>query len=284
MHSVVLSLVLLAAPIATQNFDAQIASSKIHHPETFTRVSSIVSKASELDQKKRGRFAPMTPMFRALGSDAGPALIEPLVHPERFTIPSEESARISLRAGLIEAAGSLADPANASLWRSILDSATEFYEVRAAAEALGRVANESDVATLISLAKTKGPKQVAVANGIASCRRADVARALGDLVAQNPDAQLTSTIARSLGRLGSSWAPDASTPKIAAVRAEAAKQAISVFLYAKDDARTAASDAVMAIDSPDTPTLIGAARSGASPEQNKALDDLQSRFAHNPVR
>lgn len=284
MHSLVLSFVLLATPIATQpTLDANIASSKIHHPETFARVSSIMSRASELDQRKRGPFAAMGPMLRATGPDAGPALMEPLVHPERFTMPAEESARIALRVGLIEAAGALADPNAAPLWKSIIDGSSETHEVRAAVEALGRVASEADAAYLIALARTKGPKQSAVISGMSSLRRPDAAKAIGDVVDQNDEA-LDMIACNALGHLGSSWAPDAKAAKIVLARSEAAKQAIRIFLRTKGATRTAASDAVMTIDSADTTSLIAAARTGATPDQNTALDDLAARFAKNPVR
>jgi hypothetical protein len=278
MQHLLLVLVLFGAPIAS--IDRSILSAKSQHPETFARVASIVSRADKLDHHKRGPFASMGPMFRSLGPNAGPALMEPLLHPERFAMPKEERARVALRVGLIEAAGALSDPSAAPLWRSILDESNEMHEVRAAAEALGRVASDADAAHLIALATTKGPKQQAVVSGIGSCRRIDVARALGDVGSRDP--VLAALAARSLARLGSSWAPDAA--KLVVVRSEAARQAIRILLTTSGDARTAASDALMAIDSPDTPAAISDARAGASAEQNQALDEALARFAHNPVR
>src|SRR5262245_57044812 len=116
MHSI-FSLILGGVIAAQPALDARIASSKAQHPEAFARVSAAVARASDLDRAKRGNFASMSPLLRAAGPDAGPALVEPLLHPERFAMPAEKSARIALRAGLIEAAGALSDPSMAPLWR-----------------------------------------------------------------------------------------------------------------------------------------------------------------------
>jgi hypothetical protein len=225
----------------------------------------------------------MSPMFRAIGPDAGPALLEPLVHPERFTMPKEESARIAVRAGLIEAAGALSIADAAPIWRSIVDGGAEHFEVRAAAEALGRVASETDVAHMVTLIKTRGPKQEAVIAGAGSWRRVEIARAIGDVLASG-DAKIQIACAHALGDLGGSWLKDASTPAMMTVRAEAAKQAVRLYVVASSDIRTTASDAVMTIDSPETPALIAAARASASTDQKTALDALSARFAKNPVR
>lgn len=263
-------------------FDATIANERVRHPVAFSRVASVIKSADSMDAQKRGRFVPMTPQLRAIGPDAGPALIEPLVHPERFTMPKEESARIALRAGLIEAAGSLGDSSAAPLWRSILDSGTEFFEVRAAADALGRVASESDVTKMVALIKTRGPRQEAIISGAGTWRRIEVARAIGDVM--NINAKIGMASAHALGDLGGSWLKDANTSPMVAVRGEAARQAVKLYVLSKDEVRTAASDAVMTIDSSDTATIISTARASATPDQNKALDALAARFAKNPVR
>ncbi len=278
---------LLDAPVAKStlaSFDTTIAAERVRHPVAFSRVASVIKSADSLDAQKRGRFAPMSPQLRAIGPDAGPALLEPLVHPERFAMPKEESAKIALRAGLIEAAGALSIADAAPLWRSILDGGSEHYEVRAAAEALGRVASESDVAHMAALVRTRGAKQEAIIAGATSWRRIEIARAIGDVVATNPDAKIGMTCAHALGDIGGSWLKDASTSSMLAVRGEAARQAVRLYVASSAEVRTAASDAVMTIDSPDTSAIISAARAAASADQNKALDALAARFAKNPVR
>lgn len=277
---------LLDAPVArtTQiSFDSTIAAERVRHPVAFSRVASVIKSADEADRNKRGRFAPMSPMFRAIGPDAGPALLEPLVHPERFTMPKEETARIAVRAGLIEAAGALSISDAAPLWRSIVDGGSEHFEVRAAAEALGRVASEADVAHMAALIKTRGPKQEAIIAGAGSWRRVEIAKAIGDVMNGGGD-KIAIASAHALGDLGGSWLKDASTPAMMTVRAEAARQAVRLYVTTTADVRTTASDAVMTIDSPETPSIISAAKGSATAEQKTALDALAARFAKNPVR
>ena len=260
-----------------------IAADKAKNPQAFARVSAIVSSAPELDRRKRGRYAPIGSMLRALGPTARLALLEPLVHPERFVMPAEDSARVALRAGLIEAAGATGDASAAPLWRAIVEDGAEPEEVRAAAEALGRVATDADAARLIALASEDGPRRAAVLGGLGGCRRADVAKALGAL-APKLDARLATLASRALGTMGSAWAPDAKSPSMLAVRAEAARAAVALFVAQKGDARASAGDAVMSVDAAETPAIIAAARAAASPEDQRALDALAERFTKNPVR
>ena len=284
----------LDAPARAQ-LDAAIANAKALSPQSFDGVRRAIARAGALDHGRRGRFYPMTPMFREIARasagrpGASLALLEPLLFPERFTLPSASSALIALRAGLLEAAGDLADPAAAPVYRTIIANGTEFYEVRAAVEALGKLGQDSDVAMLSHLATTSGPKQDAAIGGIGACRRVAAARALGTLAKTSLPPSRAKLLLSSLGTMASSWA--LATPHAApaaerdALRAAAAEASLAVYVAAAgEEVRAAASDAIMTIDAPTTNDLILAARSGASRETSLRLDALSIRFAHNPTR
>ena len=277
---------------APASLDASVARARREAPATFAGVASVVARADALDRSKRGRFFPMTPLLRSVTRgrpNAALALLEPLVFPERFTMPISQSARIALRAGLIEASGDLRDPAAAPVYRSIIGTATEYYEVRAAVEALGKLGADSDAAMLVSLAVTPGPKQDAAIAGMGGCRRLVASRALEQLASQRPTGARARALLWSLATMASAWAlatpnaaPSAEAP---AIRDSAAHAALAVFVGTDDPSvRLEASNALMAIDAPDTPSWIAAAKSGASPELGSALDALALRFAHNPTR
>ncbi len=276
---------------ARARLETAITAARAHEPATFDAVRTIVTRADELDRQKRGRFYPMTPILRGVThghAGSAMALLEPLVAPERFTMPRSESARIALRAGLIEAAGDQKDPAAAPVYRAIIATSTEFFEVRAAVEALGKLALDADVATLSRLVTTPGPNQDAVVAGFGSCRRAAAARALEAVVAQRPTGMAAKHLLRSLSAMGSAWA--LATPNAApaleapAIRDTSARGALAMFVATSEaDVRTDASNALVVIAAPDTPQWIADAKKTASPDLAAALDALASRLAHNPT-
>ncbi len=272
--------------------DTSIAKGRHDTPATFDAVSSVVTRADALDHQKRGRFFPMTPLLRSVTRGrpgAALALLEPLVFPERFTMPSSESARVALRAGLIEASGELRDPAAAPIYRSIITTGTEFYEVRAAVEALGRLGQDADAAMLASLATSSGPKQDAAIAGLGGCRRLVAARALAQLASQKLPGARARSVLWSLATMASAWGlatPNAAPPaELASIRDAAGRAALAVFSNPDDESvRLGAANTLVAIDPPDAPTWIAAAKKDAAPALAGALDALAARLAHNATR
>lgn len=274
---------------AHTRLEAHIQTAHTRDAAIFDAVKSIVAQADALDHQKRGRFYPMTSILRGVvrgHPGSAMALLEPLVAPERFTMPRSESARIALRAGLLEAAGDLKDPAAAPVYRAIIANETEFYALRAAVEALGKLAQDADVAMLSTLAQARGPKQDAVVSGIGACRRVAAAHALESVVAQNPTGMSAKHLARALSAMGSAWAlatPNASPALEApAVRDTTGRAALAMFV-SNVEARQDASNALVVIAAPDAPRWIADARRTASPELATALDALAARLAHNPT-
>ena len=274
---------------ARTRLETNIQSAHARDAATFDAVRGVVAQADALDHQKRGRLYPMASLLRGVvrgHSGSAMALLEPLVAPERFAMPRSESARIALRAGLLEAAGDLKDPAAAPVYRAIITNETEFFEVRAAVEALGKLGDDADVAMLATLAQTRGPKQDAVIAGMGACRRVAAARALEAVVAQSPAGMSAKHLARALSAMGSAWA--LATPNAApaleapAIRDTTARAALAMFV-SNAEARQDASNALVVIAAPDAQRWIADARRTASPELATALDALAARLAHNPT-
>ncbi|HEY1960438.1 MAG TPA: hypothetical protein VGH28_32730 [Polyangiaceae bacterium] len=269
--------------------ESSIAQARAREPGTFDAVRSIVARADGLDRRKQGRFVAMAPILRGVArghAGSAMALLEPIVAPERFALPTRDSARIALRAGLIEAAGDQKDPSAAPVYRAILASGSEFFELRAAADALGKIASDSDVAMLSSLATTPGPKQDAVIAGLGSCRRVAAAHALASIASQGKTGMAAIQLLRSLSAMGSAWtlqtAPAAEAP---AIRETTARAAFAIFVATReDDVRNEAATALVVIDHPDAPQWALTAKSSASPELASALDVLARRLTHNATR
>jgi|CXWL01.1.fsa_nt_gi hypothetical protein len=289
-----------AAPLAavsldrdsSERFGAALGPARLEAQAVAAGVLQVVTRADELDKKRRGRFFPMTPVLRQLarGATGHPALLllEPLVFPDRFAKPQSPNAQIALRAGLIEASGDFKDALAGPVYRSILANGAEFYELRAATEGMGKLGLEADVAWLAKLAVSAGPKQDAVIAGLGSCRQLAAARALATIAQSKPTEARAKRVAQSLGTMGSAWALetlDLPAADAAALRTHTARAAISLYLAASEgEVRDAASDAVMAIDAPETPGLVAAEMGKATPDGQSALAALRTRFDRNPTR
>lgn len=269
---------------------AAIQADKKVHPEAFASVRSISAKASELDARKRGRMAAMGPRFKALGPNALLPMIELVAIDAPPRGGMSDSAWTALRAGLIEAIGSHRDARGRAVFNAILESPEDnYYVVRAAAEALGRLATDDDAARLVTLSRAGGPKHKAILAGMGHCRRTVVAQELARVLGTKPSEEIARAAIGSLGDAGSAWAWK--TPSVAehdgeqsAVRAEAAKALVGAFVAYRGEVRQACSNALMMVDEPSTPSLIAAARAGAPEETVRDLDSLAARFARNPTR
>lgn len=279
----VLSLSAFAESVDRASLERSIKQARSESPAVFTRVRSLVEQADTLQHRARGRLYPFPAQLRAVTrkqSGAAFALIEPLVAPERFTMPTTPQAQLALRAGLLEAAGSLQEPSLAPLYRSFITAEEPREVVRAAAEALAKLGVDEDVVMLSRLATTEGPMQDAAISALGSAKNGKLAVVtLTSLAAAPLEVPRAKLVAGSLARVAAGWNGET------AWRADAAKGALTLFVNASsDEVRAAASDAVMVIDAPETPALIATARSGASPDLLEALGALQLRFANNPTR
>jgi hypothetical protein len=278
-------------PGARAQLVASIAAAHGRDAGAFESVRTVVARADALDHTKQGRFYPMTALLRGVTrghAGAALALLEPIVEPEHFTMPASSSARIALRAGLIEAAGDKKEPAVAPVFRAILTSGTEYFEVRAAAEALGKLALDTDVATLARLATTQGPNQDAVIAGLGDCRRIGAARALETVAGQHPTGTMAVHLLRSLELMGSAWtlaiANAAPAGEVQAIRETTARASFAMFTSTTEPyVRTDASNALIVIAAPITTQWIASARGSAPPERVADFDALAARFAHNPT-
>lgn len=267
---------------------ADIAKARAKNPEPFQAFASLRASVAELDAKKRGRLAPLTPRLRAMGPDA----LLPMLEHVAFDAPSRGSltpaAWLALRVSLLEAIGAIRDPRAVPVLIAVLDGDTdEEPVVRAAAAALGAMNTDAAAQKLVALATTPGAKQRGVVLGMGECRRESVAKALASIVDKG-DTALVHAAVKALGDVGNAWAWK--TPAVAAsgeeasTRAAAVRALVQAFVRTSGETRDAATTALLVVDSPETPALIAAAKSGASADLAAALDVLAERFAKSTAR
>jgi HEAT repeat protein len=255
--------------------------------QIFAKVARAPKIAVEMDEARRGSMTSISLPLSALGKDALFPMLEMLALDGPPRGKMTEGAWFALRVGLIEAVGMTRDTRATPVLNAILMNETEFFLVRAAAEALGRIGDDVSVKTLVRLASSPNAKQAAVLSALGECRRVGAANALAK-VATTKDEAVARVVIKSLGAVGNAWAWK--TPAVAEsgegdqVRAIAARALIQAFVQNDGYTRQKAQSALLVVNDPSTPSLIAAARKGANAELSAALDRLGARLANDPVR
>ncbi len=271
----------------------QIQAARKKHPAIFKAVEHIQDRAAILDATKKGRFAAISPKFKALGREALLPMINMLAFSARPRGHISSKAWTALRAGLLEAVGDLRDPLARPVLIAILESnTTDLNIIRAAAEALGKLGEDQDAAKLIELSRRKGLKQNAILAGMGTCRRESIAQTLAALLGKRPKAAMARPIIDALGEIGSAWVWK--TPALkhskshgeeSSIRLLAAKALVKAFVdYKEQELKQAAADALLLVDEKITPRLITSAKRGAKAGIASELDALAQRFSQNPIR
>lgn len=255
--------------------------------DTASALADLRARLPEIERTRRGRWPAVTPLLRDLGPDALPALLEEMRHPGKRPGGLRDDTWSAWRAGVVEAVGALrAREAMPLLAAALADPHGDALVVRAAAEALGKIADDRIAAELAIIARSPGPRQAAVLGGMGGCRRVACVDAVGDaLVTGQIDVVTAKSAVRSLGRAGAAWAWQTTElrgrPDADIVRHAAAEALVKAFVRWDGEVRQTASNALMAVGHPDTPNLVAISRSGAAPALVRALDGLSARFARD---
>lgn len=259
-------------------------------PDAFTRLEAAVTQAEVLDARKRGTLANTAPLFEKLGPQALWPMVERLAFDGGMARqPAQESARLALQVGLLEATGALRDARLLPLWKSLLDGPeTRRPARRAAAVALARLESLEAAEVLITLSRQEGPRGEVVREAMGECRRQVVAQALADALATASSRAEVRRLAEALGDVGSVWAWQTSQVKFRAeeeaVRHIAAKALVEAWLEYSGDVQRALTQALLRVDAPETLSLIQNVRTRSSDERRAALGTLEEKLRTNPLR
>lgn len=262
----------------------EIAQARAASPAAFSAVAALRARVGELDARKRGRLAPLTPRLAALGPAGTWALVEALAFDGALDPALPRSAQVAWQGGLLEALGRLRDARVQPLLEAAVADASLAPEVtRSATEALGLLGTDAAVAVLLAQASTPGAHRDAMLPGLGHCRRLAVADFLARaLAAASTDGERLALV-RALAHLGNAWA--LATPAGAPVKAEAprlqgvaAQALVKLFAKSQGRVREEAADALLVVDAPETPMLLAQVRA----VDPKAVDALGQRFAAMP--
>ncbi|MBM4358380.1 MAG: hypothetical protein FJ096_09755 [Deltaproteobacteria bacterium] len=273
---------------------AEVTAARRTDPDTFASVASLRNQLPELDERKRGRLATVTPALLGLGKRAVPAMLSELaVDGSRGSL--SDSAWLAWRIDLLEAIGGLRDPRAAAVLERLIEAPLrEFLLVRAAATALGKLNTQAAATRLVAASRAGAARQrLAILSGMGHCRRTLVAHRLAEALSLatrggGGDPRAVKHLARALGDVGSAWAWQTlevrATGEEASVRATAAEALVEAY---REIADAAASKvlvrAILVVDDPSTKARIAAARDRATPDQRARLDELERRVDRNPL-
>ncbi len=259
-------------------------------PAVFDRVRSVLDQAALKDRKRRGRFASLTRGLDALG----PAALLPML--EQLALQGVErgsltpTAWLAVRVSLIESVGRKHDARAVPVLVGIASKNQEYWVVRAAVEALGRIGTAEATQTVVSMTKQTGSKRRAVLSAIGDCRRPVVVQTLDGLLRGPLDYEERRLALAALGDVGNAWAWQ--TPRLkkrgeaAVVRSGAAQALVAAFVRHHDD-RVLASEiqkSLLIVEDGSTPGLIEGAKQGAGPRLAQRLDALKQKFQRFEAR
>ncbi len=267
-----------------------IAADRAARPDEYDALGRVRGLRPEVYQKRRKPTPNVGPELARLG----PGALLPMLDALAFHAPALEGGgteveRSALVVGLIDAVGALRDGRSGPVLRAVLEGALAAQDASvaaAAAEAVGKLCGDADLATLIGHAKASDPLRVASIRGLGECRRIESAERLAALIgaASDDDARL---LAAALAGVGSRFVWQASGPAAApqglAVRAVAARALVSAFAR-RPAARGRLGAAIQAVAHPDTVGLLGDARRGADADTAAAIDRLQHDLARSLSR
>lgn len=268
--------------VTASELRGRIEKQRVSDAAAFRAVHDLAARSKDLDKRARGGKAPIALQLKGMGAPAVLPLIELLA----FDRPSDVPAGVTR--DLVEGLGLLRDARSMPVLGAILDHATDASMTRTAAEAIARL--ESDDATRrldVALGSADASRRAAILAGMgASHREATVRTLAAKLADRSIDEASARAAIKSLGRAGNAWVWPTLPQKSEgpAARAASAKALVAAFVAYEGDLQQEASDALMMVDDPSTPSLVADAKRTASPKLAASLDALAARFANNPAR
>jgi HEAT repeat protein len=277
------------APVTRAALQADVNAQRALAPGAFTAVDNVVREAQALDAEKRGRIAPFARIFKRMGDQVLLPLLEVVALDGRTRGDLRDSAWSALRAGAIQAIGSIRDSRAVPVMTAILASDEgDFLVRRETAKALGRMGTPAAAAVLLAESAETRSNHAAVLDGMGWCRRVEVAAQLSKQ-AKTADAQTLPHLLTALSDIGNGWAWKTSEVRENAeqemqVREMAGKALLSAWMRLDGELAIEARKGLLVVDHPDTLTWIAQARTAAAPEIGARFDQLAERVKRSPFR
>ncbi len=261
---------------------AEIATFKQSNPAAFTEVHNVKGHLPEGYRNQRNPVPRVGRELRRLGKSALLPMLEALAIKE----PPRRGARahewVALQVGMLEAVGHLRDVRSAAVLHAIFKGKQAHDVQRSAAEAMGQLCDASSL-ELLRVSLSAGDKRTAAVHGLGQCRRLEAAKLLTTELAAVTSSGEAIVIARSLGRLGSSWAWRAKGPSWAAEGAKVRKLLATALVrsylrFGDRDSRDAHRIGLTMVKHVDTRAIVASEASTADAATRKSLDVIAKRI------
>ena len=197
-------------PAARAALSQAVAQEKARNPQAFEAVAQVTGCTLAGYSQMRQNAPSCGRQLRALQGQVVLPLLSALALSEPRGadghVPYATAAeREAFAAAAIEAVGILRDVRARDVLHAAFATAPSAVLARSAADALGRLGGDAELAILEGNARS-GAKQLAAIGGLGECKRVDAAKVLGSLLATSKDPVLTTAIANAAGRVASAWA------------------------------------------------------------------------------
>ncbi len=273
---------------ARAKLENDITAAKAAQPKVFAAVKNVKGHRPEHYGKNRNPYPTATRELRGLGPTALLPMLDALAFqaPDRGKLTDAEWDALAI--GMLEAVGVIKDARASAVVGAIFEAGSLRPGVRlAAARAAGRLGGDAELTLLTGHAKTGDPLELAAIHGLGEMMRLEAAKHVAQILASTKDAKVAAAAATALGTLGSSWAWKSLGPKAQATGLEVRKVCASALtpraVRGNAALRTAASEALLMVEHPDTLDLIRAQRSVKGTDA-RAVDGLIARVERQQKR
>lgn len=278
-------------PAARARTAAWLAAYRVSNPGAFAAVAAVSGCKPETYHLLRKPAPNCASELRALGAGVVPALVEALA----FQVPAGRAwtpeERKAWAFGLLLATGAARDARATPVLVAVLEKGAEDPVLQqAAAEALGRIGGDAELAVLLRHARAGALRELPALAGLGTCARVEAARHLARALAAKPAEATAETIALALASVASDWAWQARARQDSGQAAAVAARGLeirSVALLAAAQAlpqwngvvRDRLIDVLSMAAHPDTAKVVAQLKGRGDTELNAALDAFGRRAA-----
>ncbi len=287
-HGLVLTARQLPAGTA-DHLRALVDASRKQYPGTFQALGQVKGCTRVGYQNNRNPKPVCYHEFHGLGVEGVPAMLDALLLHDPTALYSTDVEKRAVIAGLLRAVGVARDVRAGDLLQLIFATPGVVDVAQAeAAQALGRLARDTDVSLLIAHSSPSDPLHAAAVEGLGECKQVRAAEQLAKLTTQVSTSAQRAWVARSLGHVASSWGWQALVRSGKATEAQgrqvseiAAKALVPMYAQADPAVRTAVLQALRMAEYAQSAQLIESARAGKDAATVAAYADLAQKVAYS---
>ena len=288
MNTVTL-LFLAMSPLVADGTDAlrrEVDAAREAAPQGFLEIDGLVDKLAKRPPSRESR-PQIARAVSSLGADGVLPILGMLaLTPERLqALPP--GSREAVTVAMLESLRTLKDRRASPVLRGLLEGTEENPAiVKAAAQSLGALCGDDEVAFLRGHAEQPGRRQLPALSGLGYCRRAASAEVVVSVLGGATRDDVLASSAEAAGWLGSAWAWEALGPERRAegdaLRKEIAAALVKAWAAHPGKGRKAIGHALLMVEHPGTDALLAGVAAKGDVEARLLRARLTRSLARNP--